>query len=764
VKLASGFRGLVLALVIGTTLTVATITGATALRDHYRHLLETAHTLGSMTAILAAPALQRGDAAALRRGMAALAGQSLLAYGAVYDPDGRVFVRVGPAPVRLAPPTPAPSWWQALRRGLRRLPVRQPVFAADDGRPWQAIGYVELGMSLAAFRRQASDYLLAAAVVTGVAALLGFVSSLWLGRRLERPLRRLTGGLTAVGEGRAVRPLPPEGPAEVRRLTEAFNRQLDWLEAQRERERQARAGLKAQVARRTESLRQMIDHAHTLAKEAQAASQAKSRFLANVSHELRTPLNAILGFMELLLATELRSEARHYVRLAREAAQALLQLIEDLLDVTKIEAGQLALRRQPFDLAALVASVVELHRPLAESKQLALGYRCPPDLPRWRYGDEGRIRQVLGNLVHNALKFTEWGEVTVSVAGDGERVTLEVRDTGIGLQAEDRERIFEPFTQVDDDANRHRGGTGLGLSICRQLVESMGGTITVTSQRHRGSRFTVTLPLPPAPEGTAAEAPPEAEPGPLHGRVLVVEDDRLNRALLTEMLKHLGCQAEAVADAATLWPRWRRGRYDLILLDCQLPGVDGFEIARQLRRRDPQRHTPIVAVTADVSDGIQARCRSAGMDGCLHKPVTLAGLRACLGRWLTGEAPPAAGSETDAGEREGSLFDAVILAQLQRLEASQNGLLERLFSLFQLQGGQWLQALEQALREGDEGRIRQVAHGFRSACLHLGIRDLVVILTRLEADAAAAPPLLACLWAGYRRTCCLFGRGTRCSR
>ncbi|BCX80892.1 two-component system, sensor histidine kinase [Methylomarinovum caldicuralii] len=753
-RLASHLLVRVLPLVFGITLTVAGIIGASALRHDYRRTLENTHTLGSAVTALAAAALRQGEAASLSRTLTALAQSSQLGYAAVYDAEGRALVRMEGAPARLDPrkQAAAPAWWQVLLSGQERLPLCLPVFAVRSGAPWQIAGYLELGVSLAEFHRHARHYLGVALLASAAASLLAAGLILWLARRLGRPLQHLA---SAAAADRTMPPPLPGCPVEIRRLAEALGR----LQYDLRQERRARADLEAQVAQRAESLRQMIGHAHTLAQKAEAASQAKSRFLANVSHELRTPLNAILGFMELLLAGELRSETRNYVRLAREAAQALLQLIEDLLDVARIEAGRLELHCRPFDLAALVASVVELHRPLAESKNLSLSCRYPADLPAWRHGDAGRIRQVLSNLVHNAIKFTEWGKVEVTVAGEGDRVRLEVRDTGIGLQAEDCERIFEPFTQVDGGSTRRHGGTGLGLSICRQLVESMGGTISVTSQLHRGSCFAVVLPLPeapPAPIPAATEA--EAQAQCLRGRVLVVEDDRLNRALLTEILKHLGCEAEAVADADALWPRWRRGRYDLVLLDCQLPGVDGFEIARTLRERYPERDTPIVAVTADVSDGIEVRCHRAGMDDCLHKPVTLERLRACLKRWLPEKAALAETAEAGRRQAQGALFDPDTLAQLQRLEAGQAGLLERLLSLFRLQGRQWLQALEQARREGNDARIRQVAHGFRSACVHLGIRDLVAILTELEKETAAADPeCLARLWAGYRRVCCLFG-------
>ncbi len=310
------------------------------------------------------------------------------------------------------------------------------------------------------------------------------------------------------------------------------------------------------------------------ADQTQTANQAKTRFLANVSHELRTPLNAIMGFMEILAETDLDAQQRYYVDLSKEAAMALLQLIEDLLDSGKIEAGYLELKPCHFRVRRLIGTVLAMHQPLAEQKGLFLRSNVEASVAEWWYGDEGRIRQVLSNLVHNSLKFTHTGGVEVVVTcEEGQGLRFEVRDTGIGLQAEDSERIFEAFTQVDDAASRHYGGTGLGLSICRQLVQLMGGEINVVSQPGQGSVFWILLPLQQSgpPEQMTLPADGRVRMGQLHGRVLVVEDNRLNQALLSEMLKSLGCEVDVVANGKQALHIWQARQFDLILMDCLLP-------------------------------------------------------------------------------------------------------------------------------------------------------------------------------------------------
>lgn len=501
------------------------------------------------------------------------------------------------------------------------------------------------------------------------------------------------------------------------------------------------------------------------AAEVRAANLAKTRFLANVSHELRTPLNAIMGFMELLAESDLDARQRHYVDLSKDAASTLLQLIEDLLDAGRMEAGYLELKSGKFRIHSLVQTVLSLHRPLAEQKGLCLRFHIDSRLPAWWLGDEGRIRQIFSNLVHNALKFTETGGVDVKIAlAENGNLRFEVRDTGIGLKAENCAWIFDPFTQVEEGSTRHYGGTGLGLSICKQLVNLMGGEIGVISQPGQGSTFWTVLPLKPVDPPAEAEGSVESQAtlGSLHGKVLVVEDNPLNQALLSEMLKRIGCRVEVVSSGEEALDRWERSRFDLVLMDCQLPGMDGYQITARLKQQDARRGKdtpPIVALTADVSEGVRERCLQSGMSACLHKPATIQDLFVCLKSFLVEGREQVTGPCVVEKRQSPAMFNAAAWRQLEQLTENQDRqLLRQVLSLFRRQGRQWMRILTQAFEDGDERAIVRTAHRFRSSCVHLGAEALAQGLLVLEnAPGKADARLLAVLRAGFRQACCLLG-------
>lgn len=501
----------------------------------------------------------------------------------------------------------------------------------------------------------------------------------------------------------------------------------------------------------------------------QTPDLVKSRFLANVSHELRTPLNAIMGFMELLAETELDTRQRHYVELSKEAAVTLLSLVEDLLDSGKIDAGYLTLKPHPFSLRQLITSVVAMYQPLAEQKGLFLHSRIDSEVSEWWYGDEGRIRQVFSNLVHNALKFTPEGgvDIAISLAPRG-GIYFEVHDTGIGVRAEDRERIFEAFTQVDDSTSRQFGGTGLGLSISRQLVQLMGGEIGVTSRLGQGSVFWGILPLDGviAEEGAEEGEPRETAKEPLSGKVLVVEDNRLNQALLSEMLKRLGCEVEVVGNGREGLERWEKNSYDLILMDCQLPGMDGYRVVSHIKAKEAlrgRRPVPVVALTADASQGVQERCLEAGMVACLHKPVSIEDLFVCLKVWLGKDQAGIQGKSVVEKRQNPAILNLSAWNQIEKLGTEQDGLLlQRVLKLYREEGAQRLTTIGQALAAGDRAAIARAVHGFRSSCVHVGAEELAQALALLEQSPEKAnKPALAALWAGYRRVCCLLGTEIR---
>ncbi|MBL8173210.1 MAG: response regulator [Bryobacterales bacterium] len=371
---------------------------------------------------------------------------------------------------------------------------------------------------------------------------------------------------------------------------------------------------------------------------AEAAARAKSDFLANMSHEIRTPLNGVLGLSSLLEEKDVAGDALSLIRLIRASGETLAKILDDVLDYSKIESGKLDLERAPFSLRESLAWGVDLFRPKAEEKHIALNLEVAEDIPDRLTGDATRIRQVLANLVSNAVKFTEQGAVSIHAELDGRggdgayRIRVRVRDTGIGIDAEKASRLFHAFTQLDASTTRRFGGTGLGLAICKRLVEMMGGSISVVSRPDQGSEFVFDFLAAPCPEQRRrAETAAVSDLSRL--RILLAEDNRINQVVAERMLQKLGCSADLVSDGGAAVRKTEEQRYDLVLLDVMMPGVDGLEAARRIRAQGGRPRVPIVALTASATVEDREACFAAGMDGYLSKPLTLDALRAALLRW-----------------------------------------------------------------------------------------------------------------------------------
>ncbi|MGA0605458.1 ATP-binding protein [Phenylobacterium sp. VNQ135] len=385
--------------------------------------------------------------------------------------------------------------------------------------------------------------------------------------------------------------------------------------------------------------------------EAVAANRAKSAFLATMSHEIRTPLNGVLGMVQVMERGRLAKAQREHLAVIRQSAGALMQVLNDVLDISKIEVGKLELQPQPFDLEAFAEGIGRLYAVLAEERGLGFRLEVEDAGEGACLGDEARLRQVVSNLLSNALKFTPAGEVAVRFRADGRGLTCTVRDTGIGVSVQDQAVIFDKFTQVDDGAARSFEGTGLGLAICRDLVQLMGGEISVSSAPGVGSIFTVHVPL--ARTGEIVAAPPStpepasfAERAP---RILVVDDKPANQLVLRIMLEELGCECGFAADGAEGVAAWAAGAWDAVLMDVHMPHMDGLEATRAIRAREHaegRARTPIVAVTASVLAHEAQAYRAAGFDDVVPKPIELAVLVERLDILLS--APPQAAEQRRA--------------------------------------------------------------------------------------------------------------------
>jgi CheY-like chemotaxis protein len=467
-----------------------------------------------------------------------------------------------------------------------------------------------------------------------------------------------------------------------------------------------------------------------------AASQAKSEFLANMSHELRTPMNGLLGMLDLVLDGSLNFDQKDQLETAQRCAYALLALLNDILDLSKIEAGKMLLERIPFNIRTVIEDCVKSHAARAAQKQIALQLEVENSTPLNILGDPLRTRQIVANLISNAVKFTDTGSVRVKVSSRKRPegwldLRIEVSDTGTGIPPDKLPTIFEKFTQADGSISRKYGGSGLGLAITRRLAEMHGGSVGVSSELGKGSVFTVTLPCESSAATTVAGAAPrqpgrKTEPSsPAAARLLLVEDNLVNQKVVMAILRKKGYHIDVAQDGqeALACLESADPAYDLVLMDVQMPVLDGLEATRQIRLNGRWKHLPIVAMTAHAMNGDRERCLQAGMSGYISKPVQPAHLIATVERHLT------AGAEEAAGTHPESVLT-------HRLMTEESVLMNDLLQLFLQLAPERLERLDAAVTHADASLLAHEAAKIRAAAEQLASPTLGECARRIEQAAA----------------------------